>query len=172
MNLKESFNEVGNVQNAKQARETHTRIRHELARDGHTDADRKVGEQALRALETAYPDAAAPKPASPATTPKAPRPATPRPAAAPVARPRSTRSTSVTRQARQAVGFVDTATGGWGQVISAALIGGFGLSLGYLVLAGRGPIGLGRLFVGGTSALNWIISPNIDPLRPPKGAKP
>ncbi len=74
------------------------------------------------------------------------------------------------RYARQAAVQVDQATGGYGSMAFKGVIAAAGLALLYLVLAGRGPQGLGKLFVGLTSVLGWVISPAVDPLRPPKGA--
>lgn len=74
------------------------------------------------------------------------------------------------RYARQAAVQVDQATGGYGSIAFKGVLAATGLALLYLVLAGRGPQGLGKLFVGLTNLLGWVINPAVDPLRPPKGA--
>jgi hypothetical protein len=72
---------------------------------------------------------------------------------------------------RRTISTIDqAATGGVGAVLWYGVLGAVGLSLLYLVLAGRGPQGVGKLFTGGSNVLNWIIDPTTDPLRPPTGA--
>lgn len=87
-----------------------------------------------------------------------------------VARRTKRQATRAPRYARQKVTMVNQATGGWGSLIMTTILTASGLALLYLVVAGRGPQGLGTLFKGATTLLGWVVSPTVDPLNPPKGA--
>lgn len=100
-----------------------------------------------------------------ATRPRTvPAPARQRVARARVARSRP-RGRSGGRQARAVAYQLDTATGGWGSVAAMFLVGGVLLSI--LLLALRNAGGISKLETGITTAIGWVISPAIDPLRPP-----
>jgi hypothetical protein len=80
------------------------------------------------------------------------------------------RATRAPRYARQTVRIANQATGGWGSLIMTTILTAGGLAFLYLMVAGKGPQGLARLFSGLSTVLGWIISPTVDPLNPPKGA--
>lgn len=57
----------------------------------------------------------------------------------------------------------------WGDLIGQLFLWGVGLSIGYLLLSGKGPTAISKLFVGATTVTRGVISPAVDPLNP-KGA--
>lgn len=96
-----------------------------------------------------------------------------------VPRRRSTReqlSDTVQHAGETTVNLVTSAGGavadtGWGQLVGELFLWGIALSIGYLLLTGKGPKGVSKLFEGATNVTRAVISPAVDPLNP-KGALP